>query len=152
MTGIFGGVIAGVLLLAAAPLSAQAVDANAEAKALAQCFVLKTTGQDRLTFARWMIGGLASGPQAADIVTVNKPEKIALDHQMARLFTRLMTQDCLVEARPMFQAKNSEALKFASGTLGRIAMQELLSDPSAAAAIGAFAQYLNEDDFKPLKP
>src|SRR5262245_47062117 len=145
MKRLFGMMIGAVLWFGATPALAQPADQNAQA--LGQCLVLKSTGEDRLVIARWMIGALARGPQAADIVTLNKAKKETLDRQIAALFTRLLVRDCKAEARAVFKEKSSDAMKVASSGLGTIAMRELLSDPQAAAAFKAFTQYLSEADF-----
>ena len=152
MKRMFGAAAIG-LLLASLPQGAQAAEGqDAEGNALAQCFVLKTTGEDRLMVARWVLGALASSPQVTDLVTVDAARKDAADQGIARLFTRLITVDCATLAAPLMKTRGQEAFRLAGGALGQIAVQELMSNRSAAAAMGAFTRYLREEDFKPLKP
>lgn len=133
---------------AAAP--AQDADAQAQAQLLGQCFVDKSTGQDRIVVMRWMVGALASAPQLADVVKIDTARKTEADKQMAALFTRLITVDCAAEAKPLFKNKSSGGFETAGAALGRIAMKELMADPNASSAMGTFAGYLNDSDFAAL--
>ena len=124
---------------------------QAYAAELSNCFALKSTGGDRLDIARWFVAALASAPQIVGVATVDKARKDALDKQMAGLFTRLMTQDCAEQVRPLFKARSAAGIRAAGETMGRLAMQELLSDPAAASAtLGGYTAYLREDDFAAL--
>lgn len=120
------------------------------AEALGQCFVMQTNGHDRLAVARWMLGSLASAPQMAEVTRVDSAKKVELDQGMAKLFTRLMTQDCAALSRPLFKAKSEAGFTTAGEVLGKIAMQELLGNPEASAALGSYANYLDDSDFKKL--
>ncbi|MCT2400850.1 hypothetical protein [Novosphingobium mangrovi (ex Huang et al. 2023)] len=143
--------------------SAHAVEPSAEVKALTpeaeqqlaaelgQCFALKSTGEDRLTLARWFVAALGSAPQTADVAKVDPAQKDKLDRQVAVIFTRLMTVDCAEQSRPLFQARSSAGFRAAGGTLGRLAMQELMGDPKTASAmLGGYTSYLREEDFADL--
>ena len=99
---------AGVALsLAPQAATAQSSD-NAAADALGNCLARKSTGEDRLVFAGWMVAALASAPQLAGVANVDPSTKAALDRQLAAIFTRLMTVDCAAEARPLFQARDNQ--------------------------------------------
>ncbi|GGN45470.1 hypothetical protein GCM10011349_11570 [Novosphingobium indicum] len=115
---------------------------------LGQCFALKSTGEDRLTLAGWFVAALASAPQIAGVAKVESATKDKFDRQVAALFTRLMTKDCVEYARPLFRARSNAGVRAAGETLGRLAMQELMGDPNAAAQMmGGYLSYLHEEDF-----
>ena len=62
---------AGVALsLAPQAATAQSSD-NAAADALGNCLARKSTGEDRLVFAGWMVAALASAPQLAGVANVD---------------------------------------------------------------------------------
>jgi hypothetical protein len=126
---------------------AQVQDDQVLAHALGQCFVDKTTGADRIVVMRWMVGALASAPQTADMVRVDPARKIEVDKGMAALFTRLIAVDCVEQARPIFKSKNHEGIEAAGGSLGDIALKELMTNPDAAKAMETFTAYLRQSDF-----
>lgn len=139
--------------LAAAGLSlgapAQAADGDAP-QVLGRCMAMKTTGEDRILVARWMLVAMASAPQMRDVLTVAPGRKEGLDRGMAALFTRLLVRDCPDAAQAVFKLKSNQAFQVAGESLGRVAVQELLTNPQASAALGEYVKYLKAEEFGPL--
>ena len=81
------------LAIAGSSPSSQTPAADAP-RTLGQCMAMKTTGEDRILVARWMLVAMASAPQMADFLTVAPGKKDGLDRGMATLFTRLLVRDC----------------------------------------------------------
>ncbi|QGP79009.1 hypothetical protein [Sphingobium sp. CAP-1] len=144
-------VAAGAMLLVAGSAAAQ-TDAEAQAQALGECMVLKSTGADRLVVARWFLTAIASAPQAQGVATLTPGKKDEFDKGMAAIFTRLMAVDCADQARPLFRSKDEAGFRVAGEALGRVAMSELLSNPQASAALEAYTKYLRQEDFKAVLP
>lgn len=148
MKSVMGVMIAGaMLLLVAGPAQAQE-----EAKALGECMVLKSTGADRLVVARWLLTSIASTPQAAGVATLTPGKKDEFDKGMAVVFTRLLSVDCADQARPLFKARDDAGFRVAGEALGRVAMEELLNNPQATAAMTAYTKYLKQEDFRNVLP
>ncbi|SOB79896.1 hypothetical protein SAMN06297144_0787 [Sphingomonas guangdongensis] len=146
-------ILPAVLLAGAAvPASQQPAGDDAAARALGQCLVLKTTGADRLTVARWMLAAMASAPQMSDVVTVQPGQKERNDRAMAALFTRLLVTDCAERSKVLFGMATVNGFETAGEALGGVAMKELLSDPKASAALAAYASCLDKEAFKPVLP
>jgi hypothetical protein len=112
---------------------------------------MKTSGQDRLVVARWMIAALGSAPQLGDVVTVNAAKKVETDQALARLFTRLVAVDCAEYSGPLLRGNNNAAFRTAGGVLGKIAMRELMGNDSTEAAMEAFTRYIDQSAFEPLR-
>lgn len=134
--------------LAMAPASAQPLPAAGAAERLGACLASRTTGADRILVARWLLTALASAPQVADIASVSAAKREEANRAMAGLFTRLLTKDCATEARVLFKARDQSGFQVAGESLGRVAVQELLNNPKALQAMGAYSAYINEADFK----
>ncbi|QDK32421.1 hypothetical protein [Sphingomonas sp. IC081] len=119
---------------------------------LGECFAMKSTGEDRVTFARWFLTAMGSAPQVADVAKIDPAVKDKLDRQVATIFTRLITVDCAEQARPLYRAHSSAGFRTAGETLGRMAMQELMGNPETAAKMfGGYVGYIRQDDFKGLE-
>jgi hypothetical protein len=135
--------------------SAGAVDSGdlskVQAELLGKCVVLKSTGQDRLTFGRGMLAAMAAGPQLADVAKIDMVKKQELDVAVAKIFTRLLTVDCLKEAKPLAATNPKLMGEIVGETLGTISMQELLTDKETLASLEAYAAYLEPNDFIKLK-
>jgi hypothetical protein len=127
--------------------SGMAPETRIKAEALGRCLVNKTTGEDRVAIATWMLLAMASTPQLAGAATVEPGRKEQADRAMAQLLTRLMTIDCLNYSRAMFESESREAFHAAGVKLAQIAMNELLNNPQADAALGAYLGHVNEADF-----
>jgi hypothetical protein len=145
---------AAAILAATVGTAALAVDVapataevNAQAEALGQCFVRKSTGEDRIAVAKWMLAALASGPQMEGIFKVDPARKVEFDQHMAAVFTRLMAVDCANEARPVIKTNSKAGFEAAGGALGGIAVQELLTNPAATRALEEYTKYIKESDF-----
>jgi hypothetical protein len=143
--------------LSAAPAVAQSdpglsPEVNVLANELGRCIVSKTTGEDRIAVAGWMLAALASAPQLKGVAEVAPARKDAADRGMARTYTRLIAKDCESQSRALFATRKPEAFGAASRPLGEIAMRELMSDPATMAALAAYANYLDNDDFKDVIP
>lgn len=152
MKSILSAAVLAIPLQAHAQTSAAATAPTLHAQALGQCLVTKSTGADRILVARWLLAALASAPQAAEVATVRSGQKMVFDKAMAALFTRMLTVDCAPESRKVFAAKTSEGFRVAGEALGRVAIQELLTNPQANAAIEEYVKYLNKEDFKAVVP
>jgi len=135
----------------ASPALAQPV-ADADVKALSQCVVLKSTGADRQTLVRWMLGSLASSSLATGMVKVDPAAKEVADRAIAAVFARLLTVDCLNEVKAVNTSSGSAGIKAAFSAFGAIAMHDSMEDQSVNAALGAFVQFIPPDALKKLEP
>ena len=131
--------------------SNQAEAAESDVQALQECIKQSTSGRDRIIAARWLMAGMGSAPQLRDLASIEPETKRGIDRQLAQLFTRLMTVDCLNEARPVFQSNDPAAMRAAGGTLGEIAMQEIVAHPETLRAVEGYAEFLNLEDFEVLR-
>ena len=118
---------------------------------LRDCFTAQTTGADRTTFARWFVAILATAPKVQGVASVEPGVKDQLDRQVATIFTRIITKDCAAEARPLWKARSSAAFRVAGEALGRLAMQEVASDPEGAKIFAGYASHINPADFAVLE-
>jgi len=142
------GLLTGVVVQPAA--AAPALGTEAQRTELAQCVVMRTTGADRTMTAQWMFAAMSRSPHIAPIASVSAQRKVELDKEFGKLITRIVIKDCLQQVRPIANANLEEAFELVGRALGEVAMQELLGNADVDKAIGEYAQYLSEEDFKPL--
>lgn len=117
---------------------------------LRDCFAAQTTGADRTTFARWFVAILASAPKVQGVARVKPGVKDQLDRQVAAIFTRVITKDCAAESRPLWKVRSDAAFRVAAETFGRLAMQEVSSDPEGQKIFAGYASYIKPADFSVL--
>ena len=125
---------------------------NADANALGECFVAKSTGEDRTALVRWMAGAILSSSKTADLAQVDPRKVEEANRQVAAIFTRLFIKDCLPQALAVKKSGNAKAgFEIAGAALGKIAMQEVFLDPAAGAALENFTRFIPQDAFKALE-
>lgn len=125
----------------AASLPAQAQNPSA-VEALAGCLTDNTSGRDRKDLAKWIFMAIGSHPEIASYVSATAEDKEKLNRTAGALFTRLMADDCAKELRG---ASEGDGIRLGFEHLGKIAMQELMSDPEVSKSMSAFGQYLDEE-------
>ena len=141
----------GLLTVVAQPaVAAPAAGTEAQRAELAQCVVMRTSGADRTLTAQWMFAAMAKSPHIASLSAVSDQRRTELNKGFAQLLTRLVIKDCLDQVRPLAVANLQEAFEMVGRSLGEVAMQELLGNPDVDKAIGSYADFLSEDDFKPI--
>lgn len=116
-------------------------------EALGKCMADSTTGKDRKDLAQWIFVAMTTHPEIKPLSNVTESNRIDLDKKLAALATRLLTDNCKVEARAAMQADGSDAFKEGFGVLGRLAMQELMSNPSVNASFSNYGKYLDKAKF-----
>jgi hypothetical protein len=112
--------------------------------ALSACLADNTTGRDRKDMARWVFVGMASHPEIQSLSNVTQAERDGLDRILASTVTRLMTESCVKETRSAMEKDGSTALQTAFAVIGRLAMQELMSNPKVSASFSQYAKYIDQ--------
>jgi hypothetical protein len=112
--------------------------------ALSTCLADNTTGKDRKEMARWIFVVMASHPEIKTLSNVTLAQRDELDKSMATLVTRLMTESCLAQARSAMEKDGGEAFGVAFGVLGKLAMQELMSNQNVKASFSNLAKYIDQ--------
>jgi hypothetical protein len=111
---------------------------------LSSCVADNTSGKQRKELARWIFLAMAAHP---DLKQFTSSEVIAAreltDKATAALFEILITDQCATEANAVFKEHGSPGLQVAFEALGRLAMQELMSNPELMAAMSAFERHID---------
>jgi hypothetical protein len=100
-----------------------------------------TTGKDRKDLARWIFVAMAAHPGLRDLSNISPESRDEANKTMGLLFTKLIVENCAKEARLATQNGGAESFKSAFETLGRVAMQELMSNPEVSKGITGFQAY-----------
>jgi hypothetical protein len=124
---------------------APSVQAASNIDALAACLADSTTGKDRKDMARWVFAGMSTHPDIMSLSNVKPSDRKEMDKTLAALFTRLMTENCPGQAKIVLEKEGPKGFEAAFGIIGKLAMQELMSDPSVNASFSNFVQYLDKE-------
>ena len=116
---------------------------NQASRELSDCIATSTTQNDRLMTARWMAASMGTAPKLRGTVTVDPQAKEDADREMAALFTRLFTEDCVDQAQVLMRAGDTAGIEAAGGRLGLMAMEELMSDPAVLSSMMGYLAYVD---------
>jgi hypothetical protein len=136
-----------LFLLSTLSFSALADSATSD---LTTCLTDSTTGKDRKDLARWIFIAMAAHPEMKDVSNLTPAAREASSKSVAALVTRLLTEQCAAQARALFaqSANATSALTTSFGALGKVAMQELMTDPRVNASTEEFMKYLDRQKFE----
>jgi hypothetical protein len=131
-------VLAPLLLLLSLPVHAQQ-----PGEALSNCFVENTTGRDRKDLAKWVFVAIGAHPEMKAIASISTAASDNASRATGRIFTRLMTETCVKEARATFKTNDPMAFASAFSVLGMIAMQEIMNDEDVSSGLEGIQRYID---------
>ena len=112
--------------------------------ALSACLADNTTGRDRKELARWVFFGMASHPEMRSLSNVTQADRDGLDRAMASTVMRLVTENCRAEGRSALNKDGNAAFEAAFATIGKLAMQELMSNPDVNTSFSRYTRYIDQ--------
>lgn len=118
--------------------------AGSATDALSICLADNTTGKDRKDLARWVWIGMSAHPEIKSLANVPDTKRDELDRLLASMFTRLITEDCRLQAKEAIKKEGNESFEAAFGAFGKLAMKELMTDSSVNASFTRFTKYIDE--------
>jgi len=114
--------------------------------ALITCMADNTTGKDRKDMARWIFVIMSAHPEMLRLSNVTEKDRDQLDRITAAIVTRLLTEDCRAQAKLAMDKEGGEApLTTAFGVMGKLAMQELMTNSEVTSAATSFTKYLDKN-------
>ena len=135
--------IARPLLLAFAAAACLPAVAGPSAEALNQCLADNTSGKDRKDLAKWVFMAMAIHPEIKELSNISTEARDKSNQTVGRLVTRLLSESCVEHTRAVMQNEGPGALQASFEVLGRLAMQELMSNSEVGPALGSFEKYLD---------
>lgn len=124
--------------------------AFAAESALGSCMVDSMTGKERKEMAKWVFFAMAAHPEIKEYSKVPEKAKVATDKYIANLVARLLAEDCLSEARAGVKQEGQAAIVNAFELVGRVAMQELMTNKDVIQSIGEYAKYLDNEKMRQI--
>lgn len=118
---------------------------------MGKCLVSATSQADKTDLVRWIFATAALHPEVASIASVSQEQRERMDRDIAALFERLVTEDCRNEAREAIRYEGvNTAFESSFALLGKVAMQELMTNPEVNAGFEGFTKHLDEQKFETL--
>jgi hypothetical protein len=111
---------------------------------LASCLADNTSGKERKDMARWVYAGMSTHPEIQGLSNVTDVNREELDKTMAAMFTKLIIDSCPAQAKLAMDQDGLAGFQTAFGTIGQLAMQELLSNPNVNSSFTNFTKYIDQ--------
>jgi len=131
------------LVVSFAALLALPAAAGQYTDALGACLADNTTGKERKELAKWIFMGMAAHPDMQGLSNVTATARDETDRFVGE--TRLITQNCVGQTQAAVKNEGTAALKGAFGTLGQLAMQELMTNSAVASSLSGWEKYLDHE-------
>lgn len=133
----------GAAMVVVAALSAPAALAGPFSDELSRCIVGKTSAADKIILARWFTVVYAAHPSLYGVIAVDPSQLESIDRDLAALFMRLITVDCLSEARMAISTEGNSAIEASFNVLGQAAALELVQNSEVNVALMRFGNYVD---------
>lgn len=131
------------LVCALLVLNAGWAQAGPYADVLVTCFSEATTGRDRTDLARWFFIAMGQHPAIKELASITPEAQDGTNRRVGALYTRLITENCPSQTATAVQKEGSTALVTAYGALGKLAMQELLTNPLVSGVFAGTEKYVD---------
>ena len=119
--------------------------------ALGGCFTDFLNGKERKELGKWIFFAMSAHPEIADYSTVTAQNRQDTNQYIGELVMRLLTEDCAEETKAALADDGTVALKSAFELVGRVAMQELMTDSNVNSALADFDKYLDKAKLESLQ-
>lgn len=139
-----------IITIISLPIAAEGQpQSNADsARLLANCFADSLNGRERKLMAKWVFFAMSTHSEMAPYTNIDQAQRAENRKAFAALVNRLLTEDCLAEARAALNEHGTQAIGFAFSVAGRLAMRELMTEHSVKEEMGKFAEHLDTDAIK----
>jgi hypothetical protein len=121
--------------------------AGQAAQNLGVCLTDSLNGKERKNLAKWIYFAMSKHSSIKPYTNATQKDFDNINKYVGVLITRLLTEDCPEIANAAIKEGGSQALEYAFGVVGQVAMQELMAEPSVSQAMGVFEKYLDQDKF-----
>jgi hypothetical protein len=133
--------LGGLLLVCQATPAAAGIYADD----LTRCLVSATSTEDRQGFVRWMFAAMAVHPNVAGMSNVTDEQRNDAQRETAAMLQRLVLTDCRSEATNAMRYEGEIVLQQSFEMVGRVAMQDMMSNPAVSAEFDRLGEFLDED-------
>jgi len=134
-----------ILVLALFSITAVPATAGQASANLGACMADALTGKERKMLAQWIFLGMATHPQLQPFTNIAGEDRENTDKTIGALITRMLADDCPNETKTALKQEGSIAMQSAFELVGRVAVQELLTNQDVLVAMSSFERYIDKE-------
>ena len=124
-------------------ISNQPTFAGPFADEMAKCLVTSTNNRDRNKLIKWIFKVYSDHPEVSYMVDLSDREKKVIDKEMADLFTRLLSEDCLDESKKAQKYEGDIVFFNAFQILGQTAAKGFMGNPDVKRSMNKFSELID---------
>jgi hypothetical protein len=115
---------------------------------LSNCIINSTTKTDREDLIKWMFSAISLHPVVKGMSSITKAQMDNTSKRTAKIFERLMAEDCVKQTKEAVQYEGSNAIGVSFSLLGQVAAKEIFQDKNVVTAISDLSKYFDEEKLK----
>ena len=110
---------------------------------MARCLVTSTNNRDKNKLVKWIFRVYGEHPEVSYMVDLSDREKKIIDKDVAHIFTRLLSEDCIDETKNALDYEGDNVMFTAFSVLGQAAAKGFNDDPTVKRSINKFAEFID---------
>ncbi len=110
---------------------------------MARCLVTSTSNRDRTKLVKWMFRVYGDHPDVSYMVDLSDREKKVIDKDVADIFTRLLSVDCMDETKKALDYEGDNVMFTAFEILGSVAAKGFIDNPNVERSINKFVEQVD---------
>ena len=110
---------------------------------MAKCLVTSTNKRDRTKLIKWIFRVYGDHPEVTYMIDLSDREKKVIDKDVANIFTRLLSEDCIDETKKALDYEGENVMFNAFQILGQTAAQGFNNNPDVMKSINKFVELIN---------
>jgi len=114
---------------------------------LSVCIVEHTSQEDIISLVRWIFIAVAAHPDVNDLSDFSDIAETKADVEVARIFQKLMTKDCVEEVKTALIIDGDVAIEASFTILGKVATESLMDNQNVIERTQGFIPYVDPKSF-----
>ncbi len=110
---------------------------------MAKCLVTSTNKRDRTKLIKWIFRVYGDHPEVTNMIDLSDREKNVIDKDVANIFTRLLSEDCIDETKKALDYEGDNVMYNAFQILGQTAAQGFNNNPDVMKSINKFVELID---------
>ena len=117
---------------------------------LSVCLVENTSSHDEINLIRWIVVAYGSDPEVSHLAQSSVLLETEVDIEVAKLFERLLSEDCSTETKTAIIIGGDAAIETAFSILGKVAAKSLTQDAQVSQRLEGFVRYIDFSSIQSL--
>ena len=110
---------------------------------MAKCLVTSTNKRDRTKLVKWIFRVYGDHPEVSYMVDLSDRDKKVIDKEVANIFTRLLSEDCIDETKKALDYEGENVMFNAFQILGQVASKGIVENPDVMKSINKFVELID---------